>query len=193
MKKILYALLGLVIVIGVAVVVGPGLIDWRPRIAAAVLAETGRELRIDTLSLSLVPRIQVVASGVHFANAPGATEGDMLAVGNLTLQAELLPLLSRRLVIDQLVIKKIRRSRLRSTRPVGPIGPSLRPHRPLPRRRSPQKAAARASGSSSATSASSRASLPIATPPPARRSPPRASCSTPAWLIWRAHSRSRAR
>jgi AsmA protein len=105
MKKLLYALLGLVIVLIVAIVVGPGLIDWRPRIAEAVRAQTGRELRIGELHLALVPRIHVAASDVHFANAAGMSAGDMLSVGSLSLDAELWPLVSRRLVIDQLVIK----------------------------------------------------------------------------------------
>jgi AsmA protein len=106
MKKLLYVLLGLVILLMVVVFVGPGLVDWRPRVAEAVRAQTGRELRIDgPLIVSLVPRLHVAASGIHFANAPGMAEADMLSVGDLTLDAELLPLLSRRLVIDQLVIK----------------------------------------------------------------------------------------
>jgi AsmA protein len=106
MKKLLYALLGIVVLFVVAVLVGPGLIDWKPRLAAAVRSSTGRELRIDgPFSVSLVPKVRVSASGIHLANAPGMAESDMLSVDSLTLEAELLPLFGKRVVVDTLVIK----------------------------------------------------------------------------------------
>jgi AsmA protein len=105
MRKLLYTLLGVVVLLVVAVLVGPGLIDWKPRLAAAVRSSTGRELRIDgSLSVSLVPKVKVSASGIHLSNAPGMAESDMLSVGGLTLEAELLPLLGKRIVVDTLVV-----------------------------------------------------------------------------------------
>jgi AsmA protein len=107
MKKLLYVVLGIIVLLALAVVVGPSLIDWRPRIAAMAREATGRELRIDgDLRISLVPKIEVTATGVHFANAPGAPEPAMLALDSLTLDLELLPLLDKRLVVDRLTVKR---------------------------------------------------------------------------------------
>lgn len=109
MKKLVYGVLGLLalLVAGgvVAVFVLPGAVDWRPRIEAAVKQATGRELRIaGPLHIALVPRLQISAADVHLANAPGAAPADMVALGSVAVQAELLPLLSGRLVIDSLVV-----------------------------------------------------------------------------------------
>lgn len=111
MKKLLYGLLGLVVLVvvaaAVAVFVLPGAIDWRPRVEAAVKQATGRDLRIDgALHIALVPRIRVSAADVHLANAKGAATPDMVSIGSVALQAELWPLLHGRLVIDSLTVSK---------------------------------------------------------------------------------------
>jgi len=105
MKKLLFALLGIVVLLLVVVWVGPSLVDWRPRIVSAVRDATGRELRIDgSLHISLLPRLSVAASGIHLANAPGSATPEMLSIDSFSLRAELLPLLRKRLVIDALEI-----------------------------------------------------------------------------------------
>jgi len=105
MKKLLIALLGIVVLLLLVVWVGPSLIDLRPRVASAVRDATGRELRIDgSLHVSLLPRLSIAASGVHLSNAPGAATPEMLSVDSFVLQAELWPLISKRLVIDSLEI-----------------------------------------------------------------------------------------
>ena len=58
-KKLSIALLGLIVVLGVAVLVGPSFIDWnaqKGRITAEVERLTGRKLAIDgDLSLTILP------------------------------------------------------------------------------------------------------------------------------------------
>jgi len=106
MRKLLFVLLGIVILLVVAVVVGPSLVDLRPLIASAVHDATGRQLRIDgDLHVALFPKLRVAASGIHLSNAHGATAPEMLSVDSLAMEAELWPLLSKRLVVDSLVIK----------------------------------------------------------------------------------------
>lgn len=105
MKKLALILLGIVVLLVVAIFAAPALIDFKPRIIAAVHDATGRQLRIDgDLSVSLLPSVKVSASGVHLSNAPGMTAPDMVSVGSVRLEARLFPLLSRRLVIDSLVV-----------------------------------------------------------------------------------------
>jgi AsmA protein len=110
MKKLLVALVGivalLVVVVLVVVLVGPSLVDLRPRIASAVHDTTGRDLRFDgDLHVALFPKLRVSASGIHLSNAPGAATPEMLSIDSLAMEAELWPLLSKRLVINSLVIK----------------------------------------------------------------------------------------
>jgi len=106
MKKLALVLLGIVVLLVAAVFVLPAVIDFKPRIIEAVRSATGRELRIDgDLRITLVPSVRISASGVHLANASGMTAPDMISIGSLRLEARLLPLLSRRLVIDTLVVE----------------------------------------------------------------------------------------
>jgi AsmA protein len=106
MKKLLLAVLGVVIVLAAAVVILPSVIDLRPRIVAAVRAATGRDLRIDgPLHIALLPKLRVSATGIHLSNAPGAAAPEMFSLDSVALQAEVWPLLSRRLVVDSLVLE----------------------------------------------------------------------------------------
>ncbi len=106
MKWILLAFLGLIIVIVAALFVVPSMIDWKPRLIAAVRASTGRELRIDgPLRISIFPDIRVAAAGIHFANAPGLTPPEMVSVGSLKLEVALWPLISHHIVVRSLIIQ----------------------------------------------------------------------------------------
>jgi AsmA protein len=105
MKKLLFTFIGIIVLLAAAIIVGPSLVDLHPRIAAMVREATGRELRIDgELRLALLPKLRVSASGVHLSNAPGAAAPDMLSVDSVALEAELWPLLGRRLVVNSLVV-----------------------------------------------------------------------------------------
>lgn len=107
MKKLFFALLGIVVLLMIVVFVGPSLIDLRSRISAAVYEATGRHLRIEgALHLSLFPKLSVAASNIHLSNAPDMAASDMVSIENIDVQVELWPLLQKRLVIDSLVIDR---------------------------------------------------------------------------------------
>jgi len=79
--------------------------QYKGQIADAVKAATGRELTIAgnfKLGLSLTPSVSV--DDVSFANAPGGSRPNMLTLKHLAVQMELLPLLSRQIKVDSLVL-----------------------------------------------------------------------------------------
>lgn len=111
MKKLLFTLAGIfagiVVLLIVAIVAGPSVIDLRPYIAKAAREATGRDLRIDgELHLALLPKLWISASDIHFSNAPGAAAPEMLSVGSVALDAELWPLLGKRLVVNSMVVDR---------------------------------------------------------------------------------------
>ena len=77
-----------------------------PRITEAVKARTGRDLRIGGLRLywSLMPwpAPEIVATDVSLSNVPGGSEPDMMRIGRIEARVELVPLLSRRVMIGSL-------------------------------------------------------------------------------------------
>jgi AsmA protein len=104
MKKILYGVTIVIILVVVAIVAALWLIDWNSYVAKAVREATGRELRIGTSSLSLIPSIQLSATDVSLSNAPGAATTQMFHVGSITAKVELWPLLTKRVLIDTFVV-----------------------------------------------------------------------------------------
>ncbi len=78
---------------------------YKPRIVAAVKAATGRDLALNgsiRLKFALHPTIEL--RDVALANPPGFSRPEMAAVRALDLKVGLAPLISRRLVIDRLVL-----------------------------------------------------------------------------------------
>lgn len=107
MKKLLFALLGIAVFVVAVLAIGPRLIDLRPRVAAAVHDATGRDLRIDgDLSVALLPKLRISASGVHLSNAPSATAPEMASIESITFEGELWPLLRKRVVVNSLIVKR---------------------------------------------------------------------------------------
>jgi uncharacterized protein involved in outer membrane biogenesis len=96
------------------VVVGAGIFiasfdpdSLKPRIIAAVKQQTGRDLTLQgriRLGLSLQPTLTV--QGVAFANPPGYSRPQMATLDRLDLKLALIPLLSRNVEIDRLVLVK---------------------------------------------------------------------------------------
>ena len=79
----------------------------KPRIEAAVKQATGRDLTLAgriRLGLSLQPTL--IVSGVSLANPPGFSRPAMATLERLDLKLALIPLLSHRVEIDQLVLVK---------------------------------------------------------------------------------------
>jgi uncharacterized protein involved in outer membrane biogenesis len=103
----------LAVVIGL-VIVGAGIFlatfdadSLKPRIVAAVKQQTGRDLALQgpiRLGLSLRPTLTI--QGVAFANPPGFSRPEMATLERLDLKLALIPLLSRRVEIDRLVLVK---------------------------------------------------------------------------------------
>ncbi|HEY4041893.1 MAG TPA: AsmA family protein, partial [Rhodopila sp.] len=80
---------------------------YKPDIVAAVKRATGRDLALNGeigLKASLWPTIQ--ANDVSFANPPGFSRPQMASLQGVELQLGLLPLLSRRIDIERLVLIK---------------------------------------------------------------------------------------
>ena len=71
MKKFLFGLVGLMVVVVAVLLVGPGLWDWngyKPEILERIKAETGREMAIDgDLSLAVLPSPRLAVAGVRIA------------------------------------------------------------------------------------------------------------------------------
>lgn len=77
----------------------------KPRIIEAVKRATGRDLALNgkiSLKFSLTPTIQV--DDVAFSNPPGFSRPQMATLQSMELELGLLPLLSRRVEIDRLVL-----------------------------------------------------------------------------------------
>ncbi|MCH7692657.1 MAG: AsmA family protein [Proteobacteria bacterium] len=109
MKKVGLVLLGLVVLLVVAVVAAPRLIDWngyKPEIAQAVKEATGRTLVIGgDIELSIFPGISFRLSDVSLSNAEGAAEARMFTLESVRGKLALLPLISREVVVEELVIR----------------------------------------------------------------------------------------
>ncbi|MEX2296502.1 MAG: AsmA family protein [Dongiaceae bacterium] len=98
LRKSLFIVAGIVVLLIVAVLVGPSFVDWnqyKPQIAAEVEKATGRTLSIDgDLSLSVLPAPTLTAEGVRFANIEGGSAADMVTLEALDVRVAFMPLLS---------------------------------------------------------------------------------------------------
>ena len=108
MKKLLIGALAVVLLVVVVLAAAPFFIPvdvYKQQIVERVHDETGRELTIGgELSLSLLPRFELRAEDVAFANAPGAGEADMATLKELVLRLQILPLLALDVKVDSFVL-----------------------------------------------------------------------------------------
>lgn len=99
----------LLVVIVAAAVILPLVIDpneHKDTIEQLVKDRTGRDLKItDRLELSVFPSLGVTTGGVSLSNAPGFGDEPFARIDKLDLRVKLLPLLSRRLEVDALLLK----------------------------------------------------------------------------------------
>lgn len=108
LRRVLIALLGVFLLVVVAGVVFLATFDvgtLRPRIEAAAETALGRQIALSgpiTVKYSLIPTIQV--ENVELANIDGGSRPQMATLKRLELEIRLLPLLSRRVEIDRLVL-----------------------------------------------------------------------------------------
>lgn len=110
MKKILIALGGLVLLVILALLIVPmfvSLEDYKPLIAEKAKEATGRDLEIaGDISLSLFPSVAVEVEDVTLSNYEQGEAGNMVSLSKLALELQVLPLLSKRVVIDRFVLEK---------------------------------------------------------------------------------------
>lgn len=100
--KIILAVVGSVLLVLIGVVAIAATLfdpnDYRDRITAAVKKETGRELALGDIKLSVFPWLKVRIADVSFGNAPGFGETPMAQVKEAAVGVQLLPLLRERKV-----------------------------------------------------------------------------------------------
>ena len=104
---ILRAVLALAVLLILAVIIVPQIIDpndYRAELAELVEQQTGRELDLQgDLSISVFPWLGLRTQGVTFAQ-PAEIGGTMLSVKQAQLRVKVLPLLSKRIEIDTIVL-----------------------------------------------------------------------------------------
>ncbi len=108
MKKTILALAALMVVVLIAAVAAPFLIPaeiYKEKIVEAARDATGRELSLDgEIAFNVLPRLELRAEDVAFANAPGAAAPQMATLEELVLQLQVWPLLSGEVKIDSFVL-----------------------------------------------------------------------------------------
>ena len=108
MRKVLFALLLLLVVLVAAILVAPSFVDWngqKGRLAAQFKDLTGRDLTIaGDVSLTLLPAPALSAEEVSLANLAGASAPEMARVRRLDLRIALSPLLRGDVQVESLVL-----------------------------------------------------------------------------------------
>jgi AsmA protein len=108
MKKLLIGILVLVVIVIAAAVVLPFFIPLdtiKEQITTRAEDATGRKLIIaGDFDLSILPRVQIKAGDVTFANAPGAQQANMLELAELEVGLALFPLISRQVEVTSFVL-----------------------------------------------------------------------------------------
>ena len=109
LKWVFGLLLVLVVVIVAAIVVLPMVVDpndYKPQIVDAAEEQLGRSLAIESdLSLSVFPWLGIETGGVRVGNAAGFSDQPFAQVEEVGVKVKLMPLLSRRIEVDTLVLR----------------------------------------------------------------------------------------
>ncbi len=110
MKKLLTVVGGIVVLVIAAALIAPFFIDlndYKGTIEAKAKEATGRDLKIDgKISLSLLPLPSVTVDGIKFGNAPGGTAPNMAEIESAKVKVALMPLLSHKAQITEIVLTK---------------------------------------------------------------------------------------
>ena len=108
MKKILIVSLSIIVVLVIGVVVAISFIDvnkYKGEVIQLVKDKTGREFEVGgefEMALSLIPT--VIVEDVKFGNAAWGSKPDMLHVDRFEVEVALLPLLSKNIQVNRLVL-----------------------------------------------------------------------------------------
>ncbi|MBK1696991.1 AsmA family protein [Rhodovibrio salinarum] len=110
MKKLLLIVAAVVVLLVAVALIAPMLIPmdtYKQQIARQVEAATGRQITIEgDLSLSILPRTQVTANQVQFANAAWADAPQMAELEQLQVRVNPFALLSSQLEIESFVLQQ---------------------------------------------------------------------------------------
>lgn len=110
MRRFLFILLGIVVVLVIAVAAIVPLINWNflaDNIADSVRDSTGRELAVDgPIRVSLFPAVSVELSDVSLSNPDWAEAPAMMTLGAASLRMKTWPLISGRLEIDYVIVQQ---------------------------------------------------------------------------------------
>ncbi len=105
MKKLLWALGGLLVLCALAVVVVPMMIDWnayKQDIAAQVKKATGRDLLIaGNISVDILPTPALTAEQVSLSSIDGAQSPDLIALKSVEVRIALAPLLGGNIRVEK--------------------------------------------------------------------------------------------
>ena len=108
MRKFVYGLIGVVVLLSAGLLVLPNLIDWnawKPELAARVKEASGRTLEVrGDLSLRVLPSLHLAAHDVRLSNAPGARSADMATLRTLEIDVRPAPLLAGRVEVARVVL-----------------------------------------------------------------------------------------
>jgi len=108
-KKLVLAILALVIVLGTVILVGPGFVDWnsyKGEITRAVENQTGRKLEIDgDIGFQVLPAPRLSVEKLRLANAEGGTGDTFVSVGALQIHVALAPLLGGKIKVASVTLK----------------------------------------------------------------------------------------
>ena len=104
MKKILFAVIGLFVVVLAAALFGPGLINWnnhKAEGAAWIKSLTGRDVSIDgDIEITILPTPALIVKNVGLANIEGAANPEMVRLKSLEVRIALEPLLSGQIQVE---------------------------------------------------------------------------------------------
>ncbi len=117
--KVVFGLLAaLVLLVVIAAVVLPMVVDpndFRDEIVAKVKEQTGRDLVIqDDIGLSVFPWLGVELGGLSLGQAQGFGDQPFAAVKRVQVRAKILPLLSKELEVDTVVVDGLRLNLVRT-------------------------------------------------------------------------------
>lgn len=110
MKKIVYGIVGMLVLVIAAVIALPFLVPAeriKEELILAVNDSTGRTLAIDgDFGVSVFPVLGLNASEVSFSNAANSAIPNMATIGKLTVALDLIPLLTGKIQVDTFILDK---------------------------------------------------------------------------------------
>lgn len=110
MRKLIYAVFGILVLLVIAVIAAPLFISTQAitqRIVAEVKESTGRELTIGSdAKLAIFPSIAIEASDVTLSNPGGLDAGALLSMGEIKVDLALMPLIGGEIDVERFVLVK---------------------------------------------------------------------------------------